>query len=356
MFHGLRVSVQHITKRFANANRDALSDVTVTVEPGSLFALLGASGSGKTTLLRIISGFERPDRGTVRIGDRIVCGDGIEIAPESRGVGFVFQQASLFPHITVKRNILFGMRGFPGPTQAHALAAVTELCALKHLLDRYPHELSGGEQQRAALARALARGNGVVLLDEPMSSVDASMRADMSAQLRRILRDSGTTAILVTHDQAEAMAFADVVGVMREGHLEQVDTPQRVYASPANMAIGSFIGAANFLPATIVDGRLRTEVCDFDVGAIDRSSVSCRAMVRPNELTVTRDGVAPAVVDEVRFTGATYLYSVRLASGQLIRCEVPAPGHSPIEPGAPVRLAPLISEPLIFPATDEAPI
>jgi len=347
---GRRVAVQGIHKRFAGAGRAALDDVSLSVAPGSIFALLGPSGSGKTTLLRIIAGFETPDAGTVIIGDRVVCGPSARVAPEKRGIGFVFQHAALFPHLTVRENILFGMHGFPKPTQKAALAHVTELCALPALLDRYPHELSGGEQQRAAMARAMARGNGVVLLDEPMSSIDASLRAEMGAELRTILRESGTTAILVTHDQAEALAFADVVGVMREGRIEQIDTPQNVYVSPVNPAVGSFLGAANFVPATLSADELRTEIGCFICARMQPMGERLEVMLRPNELAVARDDGGSAFIDDTRFTGATWLYTVRLASGNIVRCEMPAPGHAPIEPGARVRVSSSVSRPLVFPA------
>lgn len=346
---GRRVAVQGIHKWFAGAQRAALDDVSLTVAPGSIFALLGPSGSGKTTLLRIIAGFETPDSGTVIIGDRVVCGPSARVPPEKRGIGFVFQHAALFPHLTVRENILFGMHGFPRPTQKVALGHVTELCALGALLDRYPHELSGGEQQRAAMARAMARGNGVVLLDEPMSSIDASLRAEMGAELRRILRDSGTTAILVTHDQAEALAFADVVGVMREGRIEQIDTPQNVYIAPVNPAVGSFLGAANFVPATVSEDELRTEIGCFLCEPPRPVGQRFEVMLRPNELGVTRDDAGSAAVEDTRFTGAMWLYTVRLASGSIVRCEVPAPGHAPIEPGARVRVTTSVSRPLVFP-------
>jgi iron(III) transport system ATP-binding protein len=235
-----------------------LAGVDLVVPAGSLTAILGPSGSGKTTLLRVIAGFERPDRGTVALGGAVVVdGEGRErVAPERRRIGYVPQEGSLFPHLTVRKNIRFGL-----PRRARRGSRVEELLALIGMSDmggRYPHQLSGGEQQRVALARALAPRPELVLLDEPFSSLDAALRASVRAEVTALLRAAGTTALLVTHDQDEALSLADRVAVIREGRIGQCDTPRRLYDAPTDAQLARFVGEANLIPGVFLDGSVRT--------------------------------------------------------------------------------------------------
>jgi iron(III) transport system ATP-binding protein len=260
-----------------------VASASVTVAPGSLVALLGPSGSGKTTLLRVIAGLEAPDAGSVAINGRTVADDTTWVEPEQRRVGMVFQDGALFPHLTVAGNLAFG---------EPAAGRVDECLSLVGLADRagaYPHELSGGERQRVALARALAPEPDVVLLDEPFASLDATLRASLREDVAAILRQAGASALLVTHDQQEALSLADVVAVMRDGVVEQVGPPAEVYAAPATRWVAEFLGAADVLPGEVADGVVVCELGRFPVPA-DRSSARAaggvEVVVRPESVVV----------------------------------------------------------------------
>jgi iron(III) transport system ATP-binding protein len=229
-----------------------LASLDLTVPAGSLTAILGPSGSGKTTLLRLLAGFERPDRGTVQIGARVVDAAGTHVHPEHRRIGYVPQEGALFPHLTVAANVGFGLAR---AVRRQRAADLLELVGLADLGRRYPHQLSGGQQQRVALARALAIEPDVVLLDEPFASLDAHMRASVREEVQRILRASATTTLLVTHDQDEALSLADLVAVLRDGAIAQYATPQDLYARPIDDELARFVGDANLLEG-VFDGAL----------------------------------------------------------------------------------------------------
>ena len=219
---------------------------------GSLTAILGPSGSGKTTLLRLLAGFDRPDRGTVRIGEQTVDGAGVHVHPEHRRIGYVPQEGGLFPHLTVAANVGFGLTR---AARRQRVGDLLELVGLADLARRYPHQLSGGQQQRVALARALAVEPEVVLLDEPFASLDAHMRASVREEVQRILRASATTTLLVTHDQDEALSLADLVAVLRDGRIAQYATPQDLYARPIDDELARFVGDANLMEG-VLEGAL----------------------------------------------------------------------------------------------------
>jgi iron(III) transport system ATP-binding protein len=233
-----------------------LTGVDIEVPAGSLTAILGPSGSGKTTLLRLLAGFERADAGTITIGDTVVDGDGVHVASERRRIGYVPQEGSLFPHLNVAANVGFGLsaRERRGGKVGSLLATV----GLEGLGKRYPHQLSGGQQQRVALARALAIEPAVVLLDEPFASLDAHLRASVRADVQRIFRSSGTTAVLVTHDQDEALSVADRVAVLRGGKIAQYATPEDLYTRPVDADLAGFIGEANLVEGEHVSGSVQT--------------------------------------------------------------------------------------------------
>jgi iron(III) transport system ATP-binding protein len=240
----------------AFGDHPVLTGVDLEVPAGSLTAILGPSGSGKTTLLRVLAGFERADAGTVTIGGSVVDGPGVHLPPERRRIGYVPQEGSLFPHLTVAANIGFGLpaRQRRGPTTARLLDAV----GLAGLGQRYPHQLSGGQQQRVALARALAIEPKIVLLDEPFASLDAHLRASVRADVQALLAKTGITGILVTHDQDEALSTADRVAVLRDGRIAQCDAPQDLYDRPADADIARFIGDANLLEGVLDAGTVDT--------------------------------------------------------------------------------------------------
>ncbi|HEY8527377.1 MAG TPA: ABC transporter ATP-binding protein [Acidimicrobiales bacterium] len=256
----------------------AVAGASVTVERGQMVALLGPSGSGKTTLLRIVAGFEEPDAGTVAIGGRPVAGDGTWEEPDQRRVGMVFQDGALFPHLTVAGNVGFG---HPGPGRVEQCL---DLVGLAHRARSYPHELSGGERQRVALARALATEPEVVLLDEPFASLDAGLRETLREEVAAILRSAGASALLVTHDQQEALSLADVVVVMRDGRIEQAGPPEEVYARPATRWVAEFLGAAEVVPGTARNGVVDSELGRFPAAAGLRGPVDL--VVRPESVVI----------------------------------------------------------------------
>ena len=243
MAEGASLSLEHLS--FSFGKTDAVNDISLEVQPGSFTTLLGPSGCGKTTLLRLISGFLIPDSGTVRINGI----DQKDIAPDRRKVGMVFQDYALFPHLTVEQNLLYGLKIQKKPKdEAYALIHQTaRLLEIVNLLERYPHELSGGQQQRVALGRALVLKPLILLMDEPLSSLDAKLRALVREELQDIQKDFGITTVYVTHDQEEALSLSDTIAVINHGQLQQTGTPQDVYFTPKNAFVADFVGRANFI-------------------------------------------------------------------------------------------------------------
>jgi iron(III) transport system ATP-binding protein len=306
-----------ITRRFGPIR--AVDGVDLEVPTGSFTSLLGPSGCGKTTLLRIIAGLERPDTGTVEVDGRLVDGPELHVAPEQRGVGMVFQAHALFPHLDVGHNVAFGLRDLDRAGRTERVAEVLELVGLFGLERRMPSELSGGQQQRVALARALAPRPSLLLLDEPFSSLDAALRASVREEVRAILHEAGQTALLVTHDQEEALSITDRVAVMFDGRLHQLADPETLYREPATREVAAFVGdadlvhgsrAASFMVDTPL-GRLPT------VGPVDSDEVT--VVVRPENVTlrVAEDG--GATVRHVTFFGHDTLVEVVLEDGTTLR-------------------------------------
>jgi iron(III) transport system ATP-binding protein len=313
-----------VEKRFGDTA--AVSGAGVTVEAGQLTALLGPSGSGKTTLLRVIAGFEVPDAGTVEIGGQLVAGPGAWVEPEHRRIGMVFQDGALFPHLTVSGNVEFG-----GPRPGRA----EECLSLVGLAGRgrsYPHELSGGERQRVALARALAVEPAVVLLDEPFAALDATLRVALREEVAAILRRAGASALLVTHDQQEALSLADQVVLMRDGRVEQAGSPEEVYARPATRWVAGFLGAAEVVSGTARDGRADTELGSvvLDAPAVGPVDVLLRpeavAVVAAHEAGEGAGGGVPGRVLSRSFFGHDQLLAVELESGLHLRSRVVGSG------------------------------
>lgn len=288
----------------------AVSDASLSVQPGEVHALLGQSGAGKTSLLRAVAGFERISAGSVHVAGRIVDG-GDWIPPEARNVGVVFQDYALFPHLSVAKNIAFGM---PGRDPASArVTALLELVGLPQMAGRRPHELSGGEQQRVALARALAQDPAILLLDEPFAHLDPSRRDSLRDETMRIVRQAGLAAILVTHDAQDAMVAADVVHIMHAGRIRQSGSPREIYEQPISREVATALGPANFVDARSEVGRV---ICaDLDVGGIGET-----LMIRPEWLRFCTDGV-PAEVASVRFEGPTQGLAIRIGE-RTLECRI----------------------------------
>ena len=275
------VQVTDLTKRYAPHAPPAVDKLDLSVQRGEVLCLLGPSGCGKTTLLRLIAGFERPDGGRVEVAGKVVASEDVMVRPEHRRIGFVFQDFALFPHLTVLDNVAFGLKGTRAEKRARA-AEVLDLVGLTVFDSRFPHQLSGGQQQRVALARALAPQPHILLLDEPFSNLDASLRGSTRDEVRSILARSGITAVMVTHDQEEALAFGDRVAVMRDGRIEQVGTPEDVYFHPGTAFVASFLGRTNLLRG-MADGRTATTT----IGAVPLSgSADGRVIIslRPDHL------------------------------------------------------------------------
>ncbi|MBI4200185.1 MAG: ABC transporter ATP-binding protein [Chloroflexi bacterium] len=303
-----------LTKRYGTV--EAVLQVDLAVTPGEVMVLLGPSGCGKTTLLRLIAGFERADAGTLAVGGQLVAGPVAWVPPEKRRVGMVFQDYALFPHLDVERNVSYGLFREPGRSQR--VREVLALVGLEGLAHRMPHELSGGEQQRVALARALAPRPTVILLDEPFSNLDAKLRTRVRGEVRAILREAGATAIFVTHDQEEALFLGDRVGVMNQGRLEQVDTPERIFHRPATPFVARFMGLADFLPARVEGQALVTELGMLPRPPEVTPDKPVEVMVRPDDILIHPDESGQTVVLEKVFQGTHHLYTVRLASGTVV--------------------------------------
>ena len=322
-----------VAKRFPALAHPAVDQVSLKAHQGCLLALLGPSGCGKTTLLRLIAGFESPDEGEVLLDGRSVAGTGGWIPPERRGVGMVFQDFALFPHLTVQRNIAFGLPA--GDTSR--VREVIGLVGLEAIEHRYPHELSGGQQQRVALARALAPRPRIIVMDEPLSNLDLQLRLHLRHELRAILKAEGVTAVLVTHDQEEALSFADEVAVLREGRLEQVGPPEELYLKPATRFVAEFVTQANFLPARAAEGGYDTEAGHFPSLENAPTESAVDLMIRQEDLALDLHPSGPAVILDRHFLGRGYSYVIGTPSGLRLHARTTAATSLP--PGARVRLS-----------------
>ena len=320
---GIAVAVSGLEKSFGE--RVILSGVSLVAEKGSLTAILGASGSGKTTLLRLIAGLDRPDKGAISLGGRIVDSAREHTPPERRNIGYVPQEGALFPHLNVAANVGFGLRRgrlrrMTGES-SRRVAELIELVGLAGFERRLPQELSGGERQRVALARALAGGPEIVLLDEPFSSIDEEFRSSMRRDVVEVLQKTGATALLVTHDQDEALSIADRVAVLQHGTVIQCDEPAVLYRRPVNAEVARFVGHANLLFGRLEEGQVRSILGSISVeleSPTDRSA-AVSVLVRPEQVVVSTDGAAAGddersrgVVVSREFHGHDVLLGIRL--------------------------------------------
>ncbi len=303
---------QGLSKRYGRVT--AVRDLSLSVERGRTVALLGPSACGKTTLLRLIAGFETPDAGSINLKGRTLAGPGTFVPPERRRVGMVFQDYALFPHLSVEANVVFGL---PRGRDGRRARTLLSLVGLEGLGSRMPHQLSGGQQQRVALARTLAAEPELVLLDEPFSNLDSTLRVQVRADVRRVLESLGTTAIFVTHDQEEALSLAQKVAVMLDGSIHQVGTPWEVYTRPASQQVAEFMGDANFLPGQARDGYVECELGALPVLA--SFAGPAEVMIRAENLQLTTDSGQPVEVVGREFFGHDQVVLVRLASGRVLR-------------------------------------
>ncbi len=336
---GQTLLLDRISHRYAGTT--AVDGVTLDIGGGELVALLGPSGCGKTTLLRIVAGLVAQTAGQVLVGGRAID----RLPPNRRPVGIVFQSYALFPHMTVADNVAYGLaaRGVDAATRRREVARMLELVQLGHLAGRLPRALSGGQQQRVALARALAVQPAILLLDEPFAALDKNLRLDMQIEIKRIQRLAGTTTILVTHDQEEALSMADRVAVLSAGRLEQFAPTTEMYDRPASLFVNSFVGQTNKLPGTVAaDGAVRLDVGGTVSARTVALSPGSRAIVclRPEHLRFAADGI-PATVELALPLGPTVVHEIRFADGSTAKIIEPREaGSVPRAPGTAVHVQP----------------
>lgn len=313
------LKVNDIACRYGNEK--IFDSLSFHVNRGEIVSLLGPSGCGKTTALRAIAGFEQINNGEIRLNGHIVAQRDAAVAPEKRQIGMVFQDYALFPHLTVKQNIAFGLRQFSKTSQQDQISHMIEAVGLQGYEQRFPHELSGGQQQRVALARALAPHPSLLLMDEPFSNLDIELRERLSLEVRDILKKEGITGILVTHDQHEAFAISDKVGVMQNGKILQWDTPYNLYHEPVDRFVADFIGQGSFIQATVVApdsfetvlGTLRANrAYNFTPGS------TVEVLLRPDDIVPDDQGDIHVTIIERAFKGAEILYTLALPTGETL--------------------------------------
>jgi putative spermidine/putrescine transport system ATP-binding protein len=349
---GTTVEYRDVYRKFGATS--ALSGLSLRIEPGELLALLGPSGCGKTTALRLLAGFDRPTSGSLLIDGRDVS----DVPANKRDMGMVFQSYSLFPTMTARDNVAFGLRlrGQPASQRRNRAGELLDLVGLGEHAKKYPHQLSGGQQQRVALARALAISPRVLLLDEPLSALDAKVREQLRDEIRRLQLELGVTTVFVTHDQEEALSLADRVGVMRDGRLEQCATPQVLYDRPATQFVAEFVGTMNRLEAVAEAGsmvRVGTQALPAD-GMAPAATGPVQILVRPEAVVVTPDEEADTVVMVATFRGATTRLRLLRADGVELLADVPSHLAPSMTQGRRVAVS-LLDRPVLL-ATTDAPI
>ena len=310
-FENLIIRARSVTKSYGS--EIVLSDFNLDVWNGSIVGILGISGSGKTTALRLLAGFDKPDTGIIEMRNRVISSDDTFLPPEERNVGMVFQDYALFPHLNVEKNISFGLSR--DEIKSGRLEEVLSMCNLETYRNKFPQELSGGQQQRVSLARALAPKPEVILLDEPFTSLDAHMARDLREEVVSLLRQTETTAIIVTHDQEEALSVCDVVSVLENGSVIQSATPQEIYLNPVSQTVANSVGDPNILKGFSVDGRVETSLGTFVTaynGALDVS-------IRPECIELLLDSDGSYVVKECTFYGHDQVISFQNSKGEVFR-------------------------------------
>jgi iron(III) transport system ATP-binding protein len=341
------LELRNISKSFDS--KLVISNLSLTLAQGSIGCLLGASGCGKTTALRTIAGFEAPNTGQILINNRLVANHSGGVPPEKRRIGMVFQDYALFPHLTVKENVIFGLRRTPDAVKNHRVSELLEVVGMSAFQNYFPHELSGGQQQRIALARALAPQPEILLLDEPFSNLDVALRERLSMEVRDILKQSGISAILVTHNQHEAFAMADAIGVMHNGRLEQWDSAYNLYHRPASLYVANFIGEGVLLPGKVIED----EEVKTGLGTLKghftypcRNGCPAQILIRPEDVVHDHNSKYKAKVLSKNFRGPNILYTLLLPSNDTILSLVPS--HHNHKIGEEIGIVPQVEEIILF--------
>jgi iron(III) transport system ATP-binding protein len=342
------LTLEHVAQSYGA--KPVLKDVSFSLKAGQIGCLLGPSGCGKTTALRLIAGFERLTGGAIYLDNEVIARPGAGLPAEKRRVGLVFQDYALFPHLTVAANVGFGLGHLAAADRDNRIGEMLDLVGLAREADAYPHQLSGGQQQRVALARALAPRPRLLLLDEPFSNLDVELREKLSLEVRDILKHEAITALLVTHDQHEAFAMADVVGVMNEGLIQQWASPYTLYHEPANRFVADFIGQGVFLPGEVLsdkqveielgvlDGRIPGDCTGSGGCAVCAKGCKVDVLIRPDD--IIHDDASPmqAEVERKAFRGAEFLYTLRLPTGHRLLTLVPSHHNHAIGEKIGIRL------------------
>lgn len=329
-----------------DAAHPAVRNISISAREGEILCLLGPSGCGKTTILRAIAGFEPVQSGQIFLSGQLVSSPDQMILTEERHVGMVFQEYALFPHLRVRDNIAFGLQHLNRSDRKARVQEMFRLVGLEGFERRYPHELSGGQQQRVALARALVQNPVVLLLDEPFSNLDPDMAGRMRQELHDLLRRTKTTTLLVTHDHDEAFAMADRIAVLNEGRLEQFDAPETIYHMPATPFVADFVGQADFIPGTVSNGMVHTELGEFPDTLKCEEGASVVVMIRPDDIHLVPAKGATSHVLSRQFRGSENIYAVSLPSGQVVHSSQGS--TSVYQEGTPVELRVLASHTVLF--------
>ncbi len=341
------LSVDNVSKAYLNQR--VAHDISFNLNKGDIGCLLGPSGCGKTTLLRVIAGFESIQAGSVTIGQNIVSSPDVNVSPEKRSIGMVFQDYALFPHLSVKDNIEFGIRKKKNAARKEKVATLLNLIGLEDSSQKYPHELSGGQQQRVALARALAPEPELLLLDEPFSNLDALLRDRLTMQVRDILKELNTTALLVTHNQHEAFAVADKVGVLFAGKMQQWDTAYNIYHKPATVEVAVFVGDGSMISGTVVsEGQVQCGLglLQGNLSLPCESGCEVNLLIRPEDVLHVEDSSVQAKICHKSFRGPNILYMLELPSGE--RCQALVSSHHNHKIGEPIGIIPEVDNLVVF--------
>jgi iron(III) transport system ATP-binding protein len=336
------LEVNNLSIQYPNQERSVVKNLSFALEQGNIACLLGPSGCGKTSVLRAISGFLQPTAGEVWIKNQLASSPTYNLSPEKRGVGVVFQDYALFPHLSVEKNIAFGIRHAPKDQMRQRVNELLDLVGLKAFAQQFPNALSGGQQQRVALARALAPSPALILLDEPFSNLDIALKEKLSYEVRDILKSTNSTAILVTHDQFEAFAISDIIGVFHQGHLAQWADPYRLYHEPASRAVADFIGQGVF-----VEGQLTDQGVEIELGQLKKPADidkplgkhgTVEVLLRPDDIIHDDNSPLQARVKRKSFRGADFLYTLETDNGQEILALVPSHHNHAIGEKIGIRL------------------